>query len=144
MPDYLVILADESAQAPFMALKAGGFGSTPIVSNKESVVVKAVDLYAVIAGVATASLGTGVYYGYAGFTQAVYDSVFNGAKFLRVDCELVNINVVATAAPTSANKAAKIGDIIYNANPAAGGSLGWVCVADGAPGTWKTFGTISA
>ena len=36
------------------------------------------------------------------------------------------------------------GDIIYNNDPVAGGSIGWVCTSDGAPGTWKTFGDIAA
>jgi hypothetical protein len=36
------------------------------------------------------------------------------------------------------------GDIVYNTGAAAGGTVGWVCVTSGAPGTWKTFGAISA
>jgi hypothetical protein len=48
----------------------------------------------------------------------------------------------ATAAPTSGtwNK----GDSVMNGNPSAGGTAGWICVTAGTPGTWKTFGTISA
>ena len=36
------------------------------------------------------------------------------------------------------------GDIVYNSAPSAGGVIGWVCVTGGTPGTWKTFGAISA
>jgi hypothetical protein len=36
------------------------------------------------------------------------------------------------------------GDIIYDITPSASGHIGWVCVTAGTPGTWKTFGTISA
>jgi hypothetical protein len=36
------------------------------------------------------------------------------------------------------------GDIMFNEVPTAGGSVGWVCTGTGAPGTWKTFGAISA
>lgn len=36
------------------------------------------------------------------------------------------------------------GAVVYDIAPAAGGTLGWVCVASGTPGTWKTFGAISA
>lgn len=36
------------------------------------------------------------------------------------------------------------GDIIYNSSIVAGGNIGWICTTAGAPGTWKTFGTISA
>ena len=34
------------------------------------------------------------------------------------------------------------GEIILNINPAAGGSIGWVCVSSGTPGTWKSIGSI--
>jgi len=36
------------------------------------------------------------------------------------------------------------GDIVWNRAPTAGGTVGWVCTTGGTPGTWKTFGTISA
>lgn len=36
------------------------------------------------------------------------------------------------------------GDIVWNAQPAAGGTAGWVCTTAGTPGTWKTFGSIAA
>lgn len=35
------------------------------------------------------------------------------------------------------------GDIIWNALATSGGNAGWICVAAGTPGTWKTFATIS-
>lgn len=38
----------------------------------------------------------------------------------------------------------KRGDVLYNSNAAAGGAVGWICVASGTSGTWKTFGTVSA
>lgn len=47
-----------------------------------------------------------------------------------------------TAAPASGTW--KRGDIVFNTSPSASGTVGWVCTADGAPGTWKTFGAISA
>jgi hypothetical protein len=37
-----------------------------------------------------------------------------------------------------------IGDIVWNTSPVAGGTAGWICTASGTPGTWKTFGSISA
>lgn len=37
-----------------------------------------------------------------------------------------------------------VGDVIYQANPTAGGFIGWVCTTAGTPGTWKTFGAVSA
>lgn len=38
----------------------------------------------------------------------------------------------------------KIGSIVYNTAPSAGGNIGWVCVGEGTPGIWKTFGTIAS
>lgn len=35
------------------------------------------------------------------------------------------------------------GEVIFNDSAAASGMVGWVCVATGVPGTWKTFGAIS-
>lgn len=36
------------------------------------------------------------------------------------------------------------GDIVFNTGASAGGFAGWICVTSGTPGTWKTFGVISA
>ncbi|MFA6125431.1 glycosyl hydrolase family 28-related protein [Sphingomonas sp.] len=47
-----------------------------------------------------------------------------------------------SAAPTVGEWAQ--GDIVYNNAPAASGTIGWVCTTAGTPGTWKTFGAISA
>lgn len=38
----------------------------------------------------------------------------------------------------------EVGDIVYNTTPVASGTIGFVCVTAGTPGTWKTFGAISA
>ena len=48
----------------------------------------------------------------------------------------------AAAAPTTGTWA--VGDLFYNTAPIAGGYVGFVCVTAGTPGTWKTFGAISA
>lgn len=47
-----------------------------------------------------------------------------------------------TAAPSSGTwpQGAKV----YSKYPSAGGYLGWVCVVGGTPGTWKTFGPVTA
>jgi hypothetical protein len=36
------------------------------------------------------------------------------------------------------------GDIVYNDNAVATGYVGWVCVREGTPGEWKSFGQISS
>ncbi|HYW14202.1 MAG TPA: glycosyl hydrolase family 28-related protein [Longimicrobium sp.] len=43
-----------------------------------------------------------------------------------------------TAKPTTGT--ARVGDIVYNAAPASGQPVGWVCTA--APATWKGFGVV--
>ena len=47
-----------------------------------------------------------------------------------------------TAPPTGGTWA--VGDIVYHTAPGAGSFIGWVCVTAGSPGTWKTFGAITA
>jgi hypothetical protein len=48
---------------------------------------------------------------------------------------------VGNAAPVTGSYT--VGDIIWNSAPSANQSIGWVCVATGNPGQWKSFGTIS-
>jgi len=36
------------------------------------------------------------------------------------------------------------GDIIWNSNPVPTGHVGWICIREGTPGEWKTFGAISS
>jgi len=36
------------------------------------------------------------------------------------------------------------GDRAYDRSPTAGSTMGWVCTTAGSPGTWKTFGAITA
>ena len=47
-----------------------------------------------------------------------------------------------TAAPVAGTWT--LGWIRWNTNPVAGENAGWICTAAGTPGTWKTFGSISA
>lgn len=51
------------------------------------------------------------------------------------------IHRLATAAPTTDAHAR--GEIVWNRDPSAAGTVGWVCVTAGTPGTWKEFGTIA-
>lgn len=50
--------------------------------------------------------------------------------------------IYGIAAPTTGTWNA--GDIVWDITPSATGFIGWVCVTAGTPGTWKTFGSISA
>lgn len=44
------------------------------------------------------------------------------------------------AAPSTGTHVA--GEVVFNADPVAGGKAGWICVTGGSPGTWKAFGAI--
>jgi len=49
---------------------------------------------------------------------------------------------VASSTPTSGSYA--LGDIVWNNNPMPTGNIGWVCIREGTPGEWKSFGQIAA
>lgn len=65
-----------------------------------------------------------VEYNYANATYAAVDQFKSGA------------------APTTGTWSQ--GDIVWNVTATAGGFAGWICTTAGTPGTWKTFGVISA
>ena len=44
---------------------------------------------------------------------------------------------------TNLNPTWAVGDVVYNSAPSAGGTIGWICVTAGTPGTWKAFGDIA-
>jgi len=48
----------------------------------------------------------------------------------------------ATTTPASGTH--QIGSTRVNTSPSASGNFGWVCTVSGTPGTWKTYGAISA
>jgi hypothetical protein len=52
--------------------------------------------------------------------------------------------IYGAAAPILGAGTWAIGDIVLNTAPTAGGTIGWVCTAAGDPGTWKTWGAITA
>lgn len=142
-PDYFVLLAGQESIGAVFNLIGGGNSVASVVSGADSVVLKYSGVYAHIASTALCTLNSGTYYGYAGFSQAAFDAVFNGARFLSVSCELSVVPPTASSIPSLSTKLANLGDIVYNSSPAAGGNIGWVCTAAGAPGTWKTFGAIA-
>lgn len=58
---------------------------------------------------------------------------------------------ISTLRPSSVRGAAvpsagtwSVGDRVENTAPAASGVMGWVCVTAGTPGTWKSWGSVSA
>lgn len=51
------------------------------------------------------------------------------------------VEVFTTAAPTS--EAWTVGDKAWNTALSIGQPIGWVCVTDGTPGTWGSFGNVS-
>lgn len=75
-----------------------------------------------------------------GFTGPAFRNGYAVRKSGSINTSLVRM--LESAAPTTGTW--QVGDIVYNDTPAAGGFIGWVCVTAGTPGTWKTFGAISA
>ena len=55
-----------------------------------------------------------------------------------------NVNPATGGIGGGANCVWEQGDMVFNTSPTAGGSAGWICTTGGTPGTWKTFGAISA
>jgi len=79
-------------------------------------------------------------------TKPIYNIDMNGKDLLNV--HRIQIGTIGRsvyymdAAPTTGTYIR--GDIVFNINPTTGGFIGWSCVTGGTPGTWKTFGVISA
>jgi hypothetical protein len=68
------------------------------------------------------------------------DAISSSNNFKSINVAGTNISS-GIAAPTSGTW--KQGDIVSNSAAASGAYAGWICVAAGTPGTWKTFGLIS-
>ena len=56
----------------------------------------------------------------------------------------VNTRLLPNADAAPAAGTYYVGDTVYRKTPASAGFIGWVCTVAGTPGTWKTFGAISA
>lgn len=74
-------------------------------------------------------------------SKPFYGPLFENGFYQGATNNLVS-RTLDTAAPTSGTWTR--GSIVYNSAPSASGTIGWVCVTAGTPGTWKTFGAISA
>ena len=76
------------------------------------------------------------------FTQKVVSTSEEGMEanslFLQGDAQVSRKITVGTSIPTEAGTP---GDIVYNANPTNGGSVGWVYTTSN---VWKEFGTIAS
>ena len=80
-------------------------------------------------------------------TEIRYVFAAAGVSGTKFDSSYIYGNVVdgtleRSSAPTTGTWA--VGDKVYNSVPSASGNIGWVCVTAGTPGTWKSYGTISA
>ena len=53
-------------------------------------------------------------------------------------------NVIAKKSSVPSEGTWKTGDIILNNTPSSNSPVGWICVADGTPGTWKALANISS
>lgn len=75
------------------------------------------------------------------FDSSQYELISTSGTTLP-NAKLYYPTIKLSAVPSSGSW--RIGTIVYNTSPAAGGTIGWVCTATGSPGTWKTFGTIAS
>jgi hypothetical protein len=76
-----------------------------------------------------------------GLTGPVFQNGY-GVRNASDSVGTAKVRLIDTVAPVAGTY--EIGDIVYNSAPTAGGFIGWVCTTAGTPGTWKTFGAISA
>ena len=88
---------------------------------------------------------------YPNSASALYTNKGSTGPVMQNGYAVMNVgDAVSSAKVRLLNSAAPVtgtfeqGDIVYNNAPTAGGFIGWVCVTGGTPGTWKTFGAISA
>ena len=77
-----------------------------------------------------------------GYARNSTNGRFGLANFYHGDYTQMKYRGVDSAAPTTGTWLQ--GDIVFDTAPVAGGTIGFVCVTAGTPGTWKTFGAISA
>lgn len=75
-------------------------------------------------------------------TWRVYGNILADDKIGMTLNSAGNTVQYAAAAPSAGTYLQ--GDIVWNTGAAAEGTVGWVCTSAGSPGTWKTFGVISA
>jgi hypothetical protein len=89
--------------------------------------------------------GTTLGYVVTGSNSSLYNAITSSTTSLaQTDGYILGgrIQRVGSAIPTSGTF--NQGDITWNSNATAGGTVGWVCVTAGTPGTWKSFGTIAS
>ena len=90
----------------------------------------------------TASSNVGLWMVNPGYRAAPY--TFSKASDSAASIGWVPRTYYGTAAPTQSTTVFFVGDVCWNTAPAAGQNMGWVCVTQGSPGTWKEFGAINA
>ena len=138
--DHVVVLSSPGASFSYV----NAIGTAQIITT----VSGAPNLFSVSQLVApTSTEGTffsGQYYGYAVMTQATYDSVFAGARRLQItDFDVIKVNDVVAAKPSSTQQVCSVGDVFYYTTPASGGYIGCVCTTAGTPGTISDWGLIT-
>lgn len=130
----------------------GALGGVGIFINDTSTSPSVID-YLEITGNAISSEASCVYLKDATIAVYYYDSTntlrtLDANPYLEqtisVTARLGNINTLSYALAAPSTGTWRVGDIVYNTAPAPSGFIGWVCTVAGTPGTWKTFGAISA
>ena len=76
-----------------------------------------------------------------GSTTSYYKDIRNITGVVSAQNPVLS-TVYANSQPTTGSYSK--GSICYNTIPVAGGTIGWICVKEGSPGEWKSFGSISS
>lgn len=144
VPYYVVVLATGTS-AGFTYQASSGFFFRAAQDSMGMAIIQSLTPIS-----AEATLHTGDYYGWAIITEADFNAsdIKGCSRLVVTDLDVIEKPMTSSVIPTSlASPTAyiwNVGDTVYNSTPAAGGSIGWVCTTTGSPGTWKTFGAISA
>ncbi len=79
---------------------------------------------------------------YSDNKKGLWNAVGDSFNYQPLYSDITRAINYANAVPTIGEHSK--GELVYKYSPSAGGNIGWVCVTEGTPGTWKAFGTIAS
>ncbi len=135
-----------SALANFDRLVCVQVGSAPIADDTQ-VEIRGVGSHFLPTTKLFQNLGAGAPV-FTSLTNGTFGAVLyaNNSIALQASTVLISNSVTGTGTRASAPGSGShvVGEIVFNSDPIASGFIGWVCVTSGTPGTWKSWGPISA
>ena len=118
-----------------------------VVSNSTNVLIQSNTLYQlsdVYYSIYESGTNTKVFF-YDNITERQTQPFRDGHNIGNIPATDTSIKIIyKTSIPVSGDGYFGAGSVCYNLTPSAGGTIGWVCVSAGTPGTWKEFGTIAS